>query len=115
MGADAVGRCRQRLWSIGAICEGDGRIGLESSSLHLQAEPGMFAGMPAEGIYSLLSRALVIAESIDNKQDLPDILGKFAYWRVTRGMGDFDQAELEYERGYRWPRRSVIAFTKRWS
>ncbi len=76
-----------------------GAIELEAAGLQLQAEPGMFTGMPAADIHDLLSRALTISESTDNKQDLPDIVGKLGYWRVTLGMGGFDKAEQDYRRG----------------
>ena len=91
-----------------------GAIELEASGLQLQAEPGMFTGMPADEIHDLLSRALTISESIDNRQDLPDIVGKLGYWRVTLGMGDFDKASRIIGADSTWPEKLAIACTRRW-
>jgi tetratricopeptide (TPR) repeat protein len=72
---------------------------VELNTLALQAQTGMFSGMPAEQIFDLLTRAFAMAEATGNKQQLANLYHKFAYWWLVLGMGHFDRIEGNYRRG----------------
>ncbi len=72
---------------------------VEASSMELQAQTGMFTGMPANQIYDLLRRAYAIAEATGDRRLMTALFNKFAYLRVAQGMGDLDRAEEDYRRG----------------
>lgn len=72
---------------------------LIEGQLHdMAAQTGMFIGMPAEDIFAHLTQAFAIAQRLDNKRLMTELYSKFGYWRVTLGMGGFDEAEQNYRR-----------------
>ncbi|HRW09104.1 MAG TPA: BTAD domain-containing putative transcriptional regulator [Caldilineaceae bacterium] len=72
---------------------------LIEGQLHdMAAQTGMFVGMPADEMFAHLSQAFAIAQRLDNKRLMTELYSKFGYWRVTLGMGGFDEAEQNYRR-----------------
>ena len=65
----------------------------------MHAASGMFSGMPSAQILEILNRTYRLAEENGDLQKMSALFNKFGYLRIATGMGDFDAAENDYQRG----------------
>ena len=65
----------------------------------MYAASGMFSGMPSAQILEILNRTYRLAEENGDLQKMSALFNKFGYLRIATGMGDFDAAENDYQRG----------------
>lgn len=84
-----------RLAGDHARAGGDERT--EALCLELQAQTGMFSGMPSDEILARLTRAYATATRHDDKVRLGSLQNKFGYYHVQMGLGEFEQAIHWYE------------------
>ncbi len=71
----------------------------EAIALEMSAAVGMFTGMPAGQIRSMIDRSMTFVQELGHLPRVASLFNKLGYLPIAQGTGEFEQAAAHYTQG----------------